>query len=193
MSLNNICFIDFETTGIDVFRDAPLEFGAVLVNDNFDEIKKFHSKIKVEKKVHLKKSALSIHNITIDSLSNSPTQKELLNDFFESFGTDYRFAGWNINFDVTFFRKMCNLNGKMVLYNKINHRHLDVQSINYLANQLKLYPSEINSLSQLADHFNINRDVTHSAIEDAIITMQVYKKLINLFKMEFKQSNLHLK
>lgn len=29
-----ICFIDFETTGIDVFRDEPIDFGAVLVDFN---------------------------------------------------------------------------------------------------------------------------------------------------------------
>jgi len=39
-----ICFIDFETTGVDVFRDEPIEIGAVLVDDNLKIIKQFRQK-----------------------------------------------------------------------------------------------------------------------------------------------------
>ena len=41
----NICFIDFETTGIDFFKDQPLELGALLVNKDLEIIEKFHSLI----------------------------------------------------------------------------------------------------------------------------------------------------
>jgi DNA polymerase III subunit epsilon len=186
MSTNRICFIDFETSGINVFRDEPMEIGAILVNDDFTIVSEFHSYIKPSKKYYIRKTAFDIHNISFTNLLNEPEQKEVLNTFFDSFGTDYRFGGWNISFDVSFFRKMCSKNGMMVKYNKINHHHLDVQSINILANQLKLFPAELSSLSQIADHFNIKRKIKHSAIEDAIITMKVYKELLNLFEVKLK-------
>lgn len=182
MRTGQICFIDFETTGIDVFRDMPLEFGAVLMNEDYTIAKEINTRIRMEKKVYLTKTALGIHNITLESTTDSPTQKEILLNFFSNFGTEYRFAGWNINFDVSFFRKMCNKNGFMVNYNKINHRHLDVQTINYCANQLKLFPNENLSLSQVAEFFNIKRSHRHSALEDARITMEVYIRLLELFK-----------
>ena len=138
MTSNNICFIDFETTGVNVFRDEPMEIGAVLIDDDFEILKKFKSRIRIEKKVHLRKSAYMIHNITAQDLLNETTQKEVLRDFFNEFGTDYRFAGWNISFDVTFFRRLCNRNGFMTLYNQINHRHIDIQTLNFLRFKLTL-------------------------------------------------------
>lgn len=177
-----ICFIDFETSGVDVFRDEPIEIGAILIDDHFNVIKKFSSRIKVERNVYLKQSAYKIHNISQLDLLNAPTQKEVLNNYFELFGIEYRFAGWNINFDVSFFRKLCSKNGFMVKYNKINHRHLDIQSINFLANQLNLFPKKLNSLSELLNYFDIYRNQEHSAEQDALLTLEVYKKLMILFK-----------
>ena len=186
MISNNICFIDFETTGIDVFRDEPIEFGAVLVNENLEVLNKFCSKIKINKSVYLKKSAFNIHNIELSDLSNAPNQKEVLMGFYDSFGTDYRLAGWNISFDVTIFRRMCNKNAKMIDYNKINHRHIDVQSLNFLANQLSLFPKQLNSLSDVSNFYSLTRSKNHSALEDALLTLEVYKKLFFLFKSSFE-------
>jgi DNA polymerase III subunit epsilon len=191
MPATKICFIDFETSGIDVFRDEPIEIGAILINAEFEVVKEFHSFINPQRKYHTRKSAFEIHNLSIEKLSNEPGQKDVLSRFFDSFGSDYRFGGWNISFDVSFFRKMCNRNGMMVNYNKINHRHLDIQSICFLANQLKLFPIELNSLTQIANYFNIERNQKHSALEDAIITMLVYKNLLELFKVKLRESKLY--
>ena len=122
-----ICFIDFETTGIDVFRDEPIEFGAVLVDNEMKIINEFSSKISTNKNVYLTKRAFNIHNISIKDLNNAPKPKEVISNFFNEFRTDYRLSGWNINFDVSFLRKLCHKNGMMVMYNKINHRHIDIQ------------------------------------------------------------------
>lgn len=177
-----ICFIDFETTGIDVFRDEPIEFGAVLVNDKFEIVNEYSSKLALKKSVYLTKRSFKIHNISIDDLRDSPSQKEVLDNFFTDFGTDYRLGGWNVNFDVSFLRKLCHKNGKMIKYNKINHRHIDVQSLCFLANTLDLTPINNTSLSDWIKYFKFNRSDNHSAIEDAKLTLKVYKELLILFK-----------
>ena len=41
-----LCFIDFETTGINVFEDEPIEFGAVLTNERLEVVDSFCSRIK---------------------------------------------------------------------------------------------------------------------------------------------------
>jgi DNA polymerase III epsilon subunit-like protein len=181
-----ICFIDFETTGIDVFRDEPIEFGAILVDSNLEIKNKFTSKISVNKSVYLTKRAFNIHNISIEDLDNSPTQKEVINMFFNEFGTDYRLGGWNISFDVSFLRKICHKNGLMVKYNKINHRHIDTQSLGFLAAELGLIEKNNNSLNDWVHYFGFNRSQNHSAVEDAKLTFEVYKKLLTLFRTHIK-------
>lgn len=181
-----ICFIDFETTGIDVFRDEPIEFGAVLINDNLKIINEFSSKISLGKSVYLTKNAFKIHNISVEELRDAPNQREVTNKFFSEFGTDFRLGGWNISFDVSFLRKMCHKNGMMVKYNKINHRHIDAQSLGYLAVEIGLIEKENNSLSSWVDYFGFERTENHSAIEDAILTFKVYKALISLFRVKVK-------
>lgn len=177
-----ICFIDFETTGVDIFRDEPIEFGALLVNDQLEIINEYASKITLEKSVYLTKRAYNIHNISIEDLKDAPSQKEVIDDFFSVIGTDYRLGGWNISFDVSFLRKICHKNGRMFNYNKINHRHIDVQSLCFLAKNLNLVPVNNNSLSDWIVYFNLKRSVYHSAIEDAKFTFKVYQKILILFQ-----------
>lgn len=177
-----MCFIDFETTGIDVFRDEPLEFGAVLVNDNLDVIKEFHSKISPSNKVYLTKRAFNIHSLTIEELKDFPTQKEVAIDFFKDFGTDYRFAGWNISFDVSFMRKICHKNGLMRQFNLINHRHIDTQTIGFLATELEIVSFHSKSLNDWVDFFGLVRGTKHSALEDARLTLEVHRQIFKRFK-----------
>lgn len=181
-----ICFIDFETTGIDVFRDEPIEFGAVLVDYNLKIKNEFSSKISINKRVYLTKRALNIHNISLEDLDKSPSQKEVINKFFNEFGTDFRLGGWNTSFDVSFLRKICHKNGMMVKYNKINHRHIDIQSLGFLAIELGLVEYGKNSLNDWVNYFGLIRSNNHSAVEDAKLTFHVYEKLLNLFKTRLK-------
>nr|WP_320118660.1 3'-5' exonuclease [uncultured Marinifilum sp.] len=174
----NICFIDFETTGIDVFKDNPIEFGAVLVNEENEIIKEFHSFLSLRTKRKFSAQSKAIHGLDESNLVDACKQKEMLVRFFDEFGTDYRFAGWNINFDVSFFRRMCHLNNFMREYNKIYHRHIDVQSISYFLSQKGILPDREKSLSDLVDLFDLERREKHSAIEDARLTFEVYKRLM---------------
>ena len=129
----NICFIDFETTGIDVFKYSPIEIGCLLVNESNEILKSYHSYIYPRIKRRFTSSSIKIHGIEEDLLQNAKSQNEVLAEFFNIMGSNFRFAGWNINFDVTFFRRMCHLNSYMRLYNKIYHRHIYIQSIVHYA------------------------------------------------------------
>lgn len=176
----NICFIDFETTGIDVFKDNPIEFGGILINENGETLKKFHSFIQPRSKRNFSTTSKKIHGLSSLSLNEAPSQNEVLLNFFNSFGTEYKFAGWNINFDVSFFRRMCHLNNYMREYNKINHRHIDIQSIIFYLKERNILPKELKSLDDLIIFFNLNRNEKHNALEDAELTLEVYKKIMFL-------------
>ncbi len=178
--MSNLCFIDFETTGSNVFEDHPLEFGAVLVNKNFEIVNEFFSSIKPPDRSQNTATAFAIHNIKLRDLEDAPTSKVVLDDFFERFGVDYGFAGWNISFDVPFFRKLCYLNEMMDLYNKIDYRHIDVQTICKIARELTLIPGNIKSLDDCVRYFGLNRSKVHNALEDAKLTFSVFQALLKL-------------
>ncbi|HOJ07331.1 MAG TPA: 3'-5' exonuclease [Ignavibacteriaceae bacterium] len=174
---NNICFIDFETTGTNVFADEPIELGAVLVNHKLQQIDTFFSKIKPSRDVNISESAYQIHKYRIEDLKNEPNQLTVMNSFFNIFGFDYYLAGWNISFDVPFLRKLCNSNGMLTEFDKIDYHHLDVQSIVKFLVHINLLPNNITSLSKCAEYFGIPRHKNHNALEDAYITFNLYKKI----------------
>lgn len=174
----DICIIDFETTGVDVFKDNPIELGAILISEEWEIKAKYHSYIKPRTKRSFSISSKNIHGIEVMNLVSSPAQKEVLDDFLGTFGTDYRFAGWNINFDVSFFRRMCHNNKMMRTYNQIYHRHIDVQSIVYYLKATNKLPQNLSSLNDLAEFFSIKRSQKHNALEDAEITFNVFKNLM---------------
>lgn len=175
--MNNLCFIDFETSGTDVYNDSPIEIGAVLFDTKGRLISEFQSFIKPRTKRRFSKSAINIHGLYPNDLLNAPTQKNVLDDFFEKFGTDFRFAGWNINFDVSFFRNMCYHSQHMRSFDSISHRHIDVQSISFFLTELNILDKDIRSLTDLSNYFLIKRRDNHSAIEDAKITAKVFYKM----------------
>lgn len=174
-----ICFIDFETSGIDVFKDYPIELGAILVDDKLNIIKEFHSFINPERKRKISSAALKIHGFKKEDLLNMPNSKQVITSFFNELGYDFKLAGWNISFDVVFLRKMAHQNSMMREYNKINYRHLDIQSISYLYNKMNKNLIENNSLDNMCKIFNLNRKDKHNALDDAKLTFEIYKKIIS--------------
>lgn len=176
--MKNICFLDFETTGSNVFEHDPIEIGALLVNEQSEIVSEFFSTIRPT--IHSKNTptAFRIHKIKLAELQNAATSKEVLHEFLKKFGTNYCFAGWNISFDVPFFRKICYLNDMIDLYNNIDYRHMDVQTICRVARHLHLIEENVESLNDCAKYFGLTRSKTHNALEDAKLTFYVYQELM---------------
>lgn len=160
------CFIDLETTGSDYVNDYPIQIGAILVKTkNFEIIKEYSSLINIPEGIIISEKAKEIHGLKKEDIKNAPKPKNVLKDFFNEFGTDYAFAGWNVCFDVSFFRKICIENGFKNQYKEINFHHLDVQSI---AKYLKIKGNLEGkiSLSNLCKIYNLKRLKNHDALED---------------------------
>lgn len=119
------CILDLETTGINQFQDQPIEIGAILVNESFQIVKRYHSYINIPNSLNFSDSARRTHGLNEFFLRNKPDASKVLSDFFYEFGTNFRFVAWNMTFDVGFFRKMCFENGHIQYFDKLNYRHLD--------------------------------------------------------------------
>jgi len=177
-----ICFIDFETTGSNPYIHFPIEIGAVLVRNNLSIINKFSSYIRPPYEARNTNVAFNIHQIRLDNLKNAPVAKDVVEEFFDKFGTNYNFASWNISFDVSFFRKLCNDTDKIESFNKIGYRHIDIQTVCSLARELRLIDSKVKSLDDCVRIFNLNRSKAHDALEDSMICIEVYRNLLTIFK-----------
>lgn len=176
---SNICFIDFETSGIDVYRDFPIQIGAYLVDRDLNPIKEFTSYIRLPKNKIISEGSFKIHNISREDLLNEPTARKVLKNFFNTLGTDFCLAGWNISFDISIMRLLCSKYKLMDSFNSLNYRHIDVQTICSLLRQNSIIDKDIKSLSDCAGYFNISRNKSHNALEDSKITYKVFKRLLD--------------
>jgi len=163
-SESKLCFLDFETTGVIDYISDPIEIGAVLVDENLEVISSFVSRIRPLSKQAFSEEAL-----------NAPGYPSVLMSFFGELGYEYRFAGWNIGFDTSFFKKMCYYSGNIDLYSKINYRSVDIQTIAYCIKKMGMLPENINSLSDAAKFFGVHRAEKHNALNCAEVAMEVYK------------------
>lgn len=188
-----ICFIDFETTGSNLFIDEPIQIGAFLYDWSKKEKVQFESDIRPTKNVTNSRTAYEIHNIDLFKLREEPTAKEVLANYFDVMGTKYCFAGWNISFDVPFFRKMCFENDFQDNYDLINYRHIDVQTICKTLKYIGIVDQNLNSLTDFSKYFGISRSKKHRALEDAKITYQVFcKALMLLEESSIRKKNLFI-
>jgi DNA polymerase-3 subunit epsilon len=176
------CFLDFETTGSNPYLHFPIQIGAVLVREDLSIVERFSSYIRPPGEARNTDIAFRIHHIALSKLRNAPEPKDVINDFFRIFGTEYCFASWNISFDVSFFRKLCNDNNKMKLFDRISYRHIDVQTICSLARKLELIGPKVQSLNDCAAYFDLSRSDAHDAFEDSILVLRVYGELRNILK-----------
>jgi DNA polymerase III epsilon subunit-like protein len=180
----NICFLDFETTGANLFEDEPLQIGAVLFDWESNKIKKFASYIRPKLNINSTYTAYDIHHIDIGQLKKEPGPEEVLEKFFKNFGTNYCFAGWNISFDVPFFKKICYENGYQGNLNKIHYRHIDIQSIFRYLKYLNVVDSNLNSMSDYSAYFDVERAQNHDALEDAYISYLLFLEALEILKKE---------
>ncbi|ENU17007.1 3'-5' exonuclease [Acinetobacter lwoffii] len=172
------CVLDLETTGINQFYDQPIEIGAILVDKNLKILDRFHSYMHIPETLKFSNSAKETHGLDESFLRNKPTQAMVLKRFFHQFGYDFRFVTWNMSFDIGFFRRMCYENNFQKEFDKLNYRHLDLQSMFFYYCEKKGYLN-LRSLDDACQHFGISRSQYHNALEDVQITYNVFKKLMS--------------
>ena len=99
-------FFDFETTGLDVEKDEPIQIGLIKTTHQWDIIDSFQSYIKPEKsRKDLKAIVWFMTWIALDQLESAPWCEELSSRIF-SFFDDRTVCVWhNIWFDIHFLEK----------------------------------------------------------------------------------------
>lgn len=201
MSTNEpLCAIDTETTGLDMYS-YPLSIAILPLNSNYDysqndffyslikpyDMKSFLIQYEYDKKV---KEAMEINKLKIEDLENSPTMNEvkwMINGWFKGKNiSKIRPLAFNWAFDHRMVLSIFD-GIQEEMDKKFSRIIIDVPSVARNLLELCVYsekkcPFEYShtNLKNMCEIFNITNENAHNALDDAMATAKVYKKLVKL-------------
>ena len=168
-NLNDYTVLDIETTSLDSFIGEIVEISAIKVRDK-KEIATFSELIKTENR-------LGAFTTRLTGITNEMVQNEgkdliyVLQQFKEFLDRDI-IVGHNVNFDIIFIYDS--------MYKNMNE-YLTNDFVDTLRISRKVLPNlGHHKLDNLIDYFNLVKRDEHRALNDCVLTNQVY---INLTKM----------
>lgn len=98
--------LDFETTGLDVTKDEPIQIGIIELDHTGKIIGEYQSLIRPDKKTdELKHIVGFITGLSISELENAPTREEILPQIEKFFWENTIIIWHNIGFDIDFLNK----------------------------------------------------------------------------------------
>jgi DNA polymerase-3 subunit epsilon len=165
-----IC-LDCETTGLDTEKDKIIEIAVVKFTFS-EHLAEFESLVDPECPVP--EESLRIHHISTEMLQGKPKIKEVMPEILKLVGSSM-IVGHGIAFDVTMIAKAARANQIMTTIEKN-------QQIDTLRLARSYGESPVNSLEQLASHFNVPIIETHRAMADVLLNIAVFKHLVARFK-----------
>lgn len=165
-----IC-LDCETTGLDTNKDRIVEIAVVRFTLS-EILEQFETLINPE--CPISQESHAIHHISLEMLKNKPTIETTLPHLLEFIGRD-TIVGHGIEFDLDL---LVNAAKRMNSPCSIKARpFIDTLRL------ARLYgDSPNNSLQSLAKHFNIPHEGAHRAMNDVLMNVEVFKRLVHSFQ-----------
>lgn len=177
--------LDFETTGLDIHSDEPIQIGIAEIDAEGNLIGGFQSLLRPAKSPKQLKSIVGfITGLSLEQLQSSPSPDELLPEIEQFFGERTIIIGHNIGFDLAFLQKFFpSLRWKM----QIDTFKLSQDLMHYvpsyaqevLIQQLQTKPE----FHQKMDEFGLGGEVSfHDAFFDAKLSLLLFLHLIQRAK-----------
>lgn len=158
------CVFDVETTGLSPINDKIIELAAVKIVDG--KITESFSSF-VNPHIPIQKGTTDLTGIVDADVENAPDISEVLTDFYK-FSHSTILVGHNVDFDISFI----NSEGEpfhIVFDNKKEDTYR--LAMRYVKG-LKKY-----KLSFVAEHFGLVNERAHRALQDTIVTAEIFKRL----------------
>ncbi len=195
-SIKDYCVIDIETTGLDSKYDEIIEISALKVRDNkiidtYTNLVKPKQRIFVnnnddetdfcieggEKVKYIDNFITELTGITNKMLENALDISEVLSSFNEFINNDI-LIGHNVNFDINFLYD----NNMEYLQKPLTNNFIDTLRI-----ARRILPElKHHRLDDLIEYFNKQKRNEHRALNDCILTNEVYTELISLAVDKFE-------
>lgn len=173
-------FLDIETSGFSITKNAVCEIALIAVNDNYEVVDTFHSLILPYKRedsdelCSYKDDAMAVNGLTVEQIIKEGNDVEVVINGLFQFIVKHNIqtiVGHNSNaFDNTRVDYLLNR------FTDFTIGHLRKLDTMILAKDKLQLPSY--SLHNLCTHFGIVNTKVHSAEGDALATLELYKRLI---------------
>ena len=203
--MSNFVFYDFETSSSNKYWDQIIQIGAVLTNDNLEELDRFDLRCRLNPGIIPSAMALLVNKSTPQMLKNSNlSHYEMIRQFVETLKRwgKATYVGFNsIEFDEEFLRSTLfqTLEYPYITSTNGNTRG-DILSLaraanlyypKTLKNPVNAKGNDVYKLDQLAPFNNIEHgDAAHSAIGDVIATIGIAKIISEKAPNVWKASKL---
>jgi DNA polymerase-3 subunit epsilon len=177
--LRSICFVDCETTGLDPNYHEIIEVAAVRVLPTSLIVEaEMEAKIIPQHIERASDIALEINGYTPERWVNAiPLEKALR--MLRPIISGCYLAGHNVRFDFGFLKEaftQCKLEGPAVDYHFVDTCSLAWPL--FVSGQVSS-----RKLKTLCDYFDVTQEGAHTAMGDVRRTIEVYKKLMNMFHL----------
>jgi len=169
--IDDYTVLDIETTSLDSYRGEILEISAIKVR-NKKEVDYFSELIKTNNEI-------GYFTTRLTGITNEMVEQDgkdliyVLQEFQKFLGNDI-IIGHNVNFDIDFIYDS--------MENNLNE-YLSNNYIDTLRLSRKVLPQlKHHKLDNLIDYFELEKRDEHRALNDCILTNQVYINLANYLK-----------
>lgn len=164
---------DLETTGLDAYYNEIIEIGAIRFNKtdyiSTGQVDTFQVFIKQDKP--LPKEIISLTSITDEMLATGDSLEDGIEQFF-NFAGDRKLIAYNAKFDMKFMRSAA----KKVGYQLPKPFKVDC-ALELARERLANVPNY--KLKTLAEIFKADTTGAHRALQDCVMTLQVYINCLN--------------
>lgn len=178
--LKEYVVMDMEMTGLSPYKDKIIEIGAIKTIEG-EVVEEFQTLINPN--INISEKITDITGISNEMVKGKPFIDEILQDFIHFIGKSV-IIGHNLVFDYSFLMQAI-YNNKMNEKCEISRLGIDTLKI---ARKV-LSSDEEKTLGALSKKYNIYDDNYHRALNDAYMTMKLYKILCEEFEnetLEFK-------
>jgi len=164
--------LDCETTGLEADKDRIIEIAAIRFTME-ETLGAFETLIDPE--IPISETSMAIHHITDQMVSGKPKIADILPDLLKFIGKSI-LIGHGIGLDIAFIANAAK-----------KHQipcSLGSQPFLDTLRMARLYgESPTNSLEKLREHFNIQPEGAHRAMNDVVVNIEVFKYLATRYKM----------
>lgn len=164
--------VDIETSGVRVKWDKIIEIGAVKVRDG--QVVDTFSRL-INPGVRISTYITELTGITDEMVKDKPFIEEVLPEFVE-FSQDDLLLGHNIIFDYSFLKQNA-------INQKLKFEKMGIDTLKIARKTLK--GLESRGLEYLCNYYGILDENHHRAFNDAQVTHQLYKILMEKFGDEY--------
>lgn len=182
--MNKILWLDVETSGINPKYNGIVQVAGIIVIDG-EEVERFNFKMCPPEGTEINAKALEVSNFTEEQIKEFPASevqynqfKAILDKHVNKYDRRDKFvlAGYNVTFDSNFLLHWFQKHGDKYLYSYLHGAKLDVNSLVAHYCIKKQVQPENFKLATIANLLGLDGKF-HDAMEDIIITKQIYKMI----------------